>query len=141
MNSSGSLKNQLKMMYIFLVIIFLLTLIGGLIFITESKKPKISVIVPVYNTEKYLDECLNSVENQTLKDIEIICVNDGSTDKSLEILNNHAGKDSRIKVISQENGGVSSARNAGIESSSGSYILFIDSDDFIETYLCKNVYD
>ena len=141
LNSSGSLKNQLKMMYIFLVIIFLLTLIGGFIFITESKKPKISIIIPVYNTEKYLDECLNSVENQTLKDIEIICVNDGSTDKSLEILNNHAGKDSRIKVISQENGGVSSARNAGIESSSGSYILFIDSDDFIETYLCKNVYD
>ena len=88
LNSSGSLKNQLKMMYIFLVIIFLLTLIGGLIFITESKKPKISVIVPVYNTEKYLDECLNSVENQTLKDIEIICVNDGSTDKSLEISTN-----------------------------------------------------
>ena len=99
LNSSGSLKNQLKMMYIFLVIIFLLTLIGGFIFITESKKPKISIIIPVYNTEKYLDECLNSVENQTLKDIEIICINDGSTDKSLEILNNHAGKDSRIKVI------------------------------------------
>ena len=66
-----------------------------------DKTPKISVIVPVYNTEKYLDECLNSVENQTLKDIEIICINHRSTDKSLEIINNHANKDSRIKVISQ----------------------------------------
>ena len=141
LNSSGSLKNQLKMMYIFLVIIFLLTLIGGLIFITESKKPKISVIVPVYNTEKYLDECLNSVENQTLKDIEIICVNDGSTDKSLEILNNHAGKDSRIKVIDKENGGVSKARNAGMKIAKGEYITFLDSDDLLSPIAYEKMYD
>ena len=91
------------------------------------KNPKVSVIIPVYNTEKYLEECLNSVENQTLEDIEIICVNDGSTDKSLEILNNHANKDSRIKVISQENGGLSHARNTGMKIAKGEYITFLDS--------------
>ena len=79
-----------------------------------DKTPKISVIVPVYNTEKYLDECLNSAENQTLKNIEIVCINDGSTDRSLEILKEHANKDSRIKVISQENKGLSSARREAL---------------------------
>ncbi len=78
-------------------------------------EPKVSVIIPVYNVEKYLRECLDSVVNQTLKEIEIICVNDGSTDKSLEILREYEKKDPRIIVIDQENQGVSAARNAGIE--------------------------
>lgn len=105
------------------------------------KTPKVSVIIPVYNTEKYLEECLNSVENQTLKDIEIICVNDGSTDKSLEILNNHANKDSRIKVISQENGGVSHARNTGMSKAKGKYIAFFDSDDILSPIAYEKMYD
>ena len=97
----------------------------------------LSVIVPVYNTEKYLRECLDSIINQTFRDIEIICVNDGSTDKSLEILKEYALKDNRIKVINQENKGQSIARNVGLNIASGKYITFIDSDD----YLDLNTYD
>ena len=99
-------------------------------------KPKVSVIIPVYNTEKYLIRCLNSVVNQTLKDVEIICVNDGSTDGSLKILMQYASKDPRIKVIDKEKGGVASARNAGLEVAKSDYIGFVDSDDWIavETY-------
>lgn len=77
--------------------------------------PKISVIIPVYNVEAYLSECLDSVINQTFKDIEIICVNDGSTDNSLDILRTYAEKDPRIKVINQTNQGLSAARNTGIK--------------------------
>ena len=106
-----------------------------------DKTPKISVIVPVYNTEKYLDECLNSAENQTLKNIEIVCINDGSTDRSLEILKEHANKDSRIKVISQENKGLSSARNAGMRSAKGKYIALLDSDDVLVPWAYEKMYD
>ncbi len=91
--------------------------------------PKISVIIPVYNAEKYLKECLDSVINQTLKDIEIICINDGSNDNSLQILNKYAIKDSRIKVISRKNKGVAKARNIGIKKASGTFVCFMDSDD------------
>ena len=94
--------------------------------------PKISIIVPIYNSEEYLKECLNSLVNQTFKDIEIICVNDGSTDNSLEIVKHFAEKDSRIKVINQENKGQSAARNAGLKIASGEWITFIDSDDYID---------
>jgi len=97
--------------------------------------PKISVIIPVYNTENYLRECLDSVINQTFKDIEIICINDGSTDGSLHILNEYATKDNRIKVISQENRGQSVARNIGLNNISGEYVYFIDSDDYIKPTL------
>ena len=90
---------------------------------------KISVIIPVYNVEKYLAECLDSVANQTLKDIEIICVNDGSTDNSLLILKEYASKDSRIKIIDKENEGLGYTRKAGLKIASGNYILFLDSDD------------
>ena len=90
---------------------------------------KISVIIPVYNVEKYLAECLDSVANQTLKDIEIICVNDGSTDNSLLILREYASKDSRIKIIDKENEGLGYTRKAGLKIASGNYILFLDSDD------------
>lgn len=93
---------------------------------------KISVIVPIYNVEKYLSECLNSIINQTYENLEIILVNDGSTDKSLEICKRYEKIDSRIKIISKENGGLSSARNIGIKNASGEYISFVDSDDFIE---------
>ena len=92
----------------------------------------LSVIVPVYNTEKYLRECLDSIINQTFRDIEIICVNDGSTDKSLEILKEYALKDNRIKVITQGNKGQSVARNIGLNNASGKYITFIDSDDYLD---------
>ncbi len=108
----------------------------------EKTKPnaKVSVVIPVYNTEKYLEECLNSVETQTLKEIEIICVNDGSKDKSLEILKNHREKDDRIKIIDQENAGVSVARNNGIKSATGEYIAFIDSDDLVLSYAYEKAY-
>lgn len=94
--------------------------------------PKLSVIVPIYNSEKYLKECLDSLVNQTFKDIEIICVNDGSTDNSLEIVKHFAEKDSRIKVINQENKGQSAARNTGLKVANSNFITFIDSDDYID---------
>ncbi|OCG35943.1 MULTISPECIES: glycosyltransferase family 2 protein [unclassified Gilliamella] len=97
-----------------------------------KRLPILSVVIPVYNTEKYLIKCLDSVINQSFKNIEIICVNDGSTDNSLDILRKYTEKDKRIKIISKNNGGLSSARNVGIENAQGKYITFVDSDDFIE---------
>lgn len=96
------------------------------------KTPIVSVLIPVYNVEKYVGKCLDSVISQTLNNIEIICVNDGSTDSSAEILEEYKKKDSRIKVITKENGGLPSARNAGLEVARGKYIGFVDSDDYIE---------
>ena len=97
---------------------------------------KVSVIVPVYNGEKYLAQCLDSIINQTLEDIEIICVNDGSNDNSLSILEKYASKDNRIKIISTENNGLGAARNSGLELATGEFIAFVDADDWIdkETY-------
>lgn len=92
----------------------------------------ISVIVPVYNTESYLDRCITSILNQKQKNIELILIDDGSTDSSLEICKKWEKRDARVKVIHQENSGVSAARNIGIENSSGKYISFIDSDDFVD---------
>ncbi len=91
---------------------------------------KISIIVPVYNVEKYLPECLDSIINQSLKDIEIFCINDGSPDNSLGILKNYAEKDSRIKIIDKKNEGVGKARNDGIRAAAGEFIAFMDSDDY-----------
>lgn len=93
---------------------------------------KVSVIVPVYNVEEYIQECLDSLVKQTLDEIEIICVNDGSTDNSLKILNEYASKYPKIKVINRENHGVSAARNAGVKASIGKYIAFVDSDDWVD---------
>ncbi len=93
--------------------------------------PKVSVIIPVYNSEKYIDKCLGSVMSQRYENLEIIVIDDGSTDESLSIINANAEKDSRIKVITQENMGVSAARNAGINEACGDYITFIDSDDYV----------
>lgn len=97
----------------------------------------ISVIVPVYNVEKYMDRCIESIINQTYKNLEIILVNDGSTDLSGKKCDEWAQKDDRIKVIHKENGGVSSARNAGIDIATGDYIGFVDSDDLLE----RNMYE
>jgi len=102
---------------------------------------KISIIIPVYNVEKYLKDCLNSIINQTFKDIEIICINDGSTDDSLNILLEYANFDKRIKIINQSNFGVSHARNQGIETAQGEYISFVDSDDWVDTNYFENLYD
>ena len=93
-----------------------------------------SIIIPVYNVQEYLRVCMDSVVNQTFSDWEAICVNDGSTDASLAILVAYAAQDTRIKVISQINGGLSSARNAGLKVAKGDYILFLDSDDWLEDY-------
>ena len=100
----------------------------------QQIKPLISVIIPVYNSELYLKECLDSVINQTYKKIEIICVDDGSTDHSLDILNFYQKKDSRIKVFTQENSGPSAARNKALDMAKGDYISFVDSDDFLKPY-------
>lgn len=101
---------------------------------------KVSVIVPVYNVEKYLSTCLCSCINQTLYDIEIICVNDGSTDNSLTILQQFALQDSRIKIVDKPNGGLSSARNAGIDHACGDIIMFLDSDDYLALNACERVW-
>lgn len=102
--------------------------------------PKISIIVPVYNTESYLEECLDSILAQTLKDIEIICINDGSTDRSQDILERYAEKDKRVKVLVKENGGQSSARNLGVNAATGEYVGFVDSDDFIDPEMMEKLY-
>lgn len=102
---------------------------------------KISVIIPVYNTSRYLDRCLKSVIEQDFRDIEIICVNDGSTDNSLEILNKFAQQDERIKIINKSNGGLTTARNAGLRIATGDYCLNIDSDDWIEQGYLKKIYE
>ena len=92
---------------------------------------KISVIIPVYNVENYLNECLDSICNQTFGDIEIICINDGSTDRSLDILKSYEKKDSRIRIISQENKGQGASRNIGLNQACGEYVYFMDSDDYL----------
>lgn len=102
---------------------------------------KVSVIVPVYNVEKYLKRCLDSLINQTLSDIDIICINDGSKDSSLQILEQYAQKDSRIVIYNQENSGPSVARNTGLEHASGEYIGFVDSDDWVDLDFYEKLYN
>ncbi|MFW6271607.1 MAG: glycosyltransferase [Desulfosalsimonas sp.] len=103
--------------------------------------PKVSIIIPVYNLEKYLRRCLDSVINQTLNEIEIICINDGSMDSSLNILRNYENRDSRIRVINKKNEGQGIARNIGINMAKGKYIGFVDGDDWIETEMYKKMYE
>ena len=103
--------------------------------------PKISIVIPVYNIEKYVEVCVRSVSAQTLEDIEILCVNDGSTDGSLEMLRVLERQDSRIRVIDQENKGLSGARNAGMESASGEFLMFVDGDDWIDPDMCRVMYE
>ena len=104
------------------------------------KKLAVSVIIPVYNREKYLERCLNSLINQSLKEIEIICVDDGSTDNSADILNKYQTKDARIKIILQRKEGVSAARNKGIDMAAGEYIGFVDSDDYVDRDYYEKLY-
>jgi glycosyltransferase involved in cell wall biosynthesis len=105
-----------------------------------NKGPYVSVIIPIYNVEKYLQTCLESLVNQTLAEIEIICVNDGSTDKSLEILEEFAQKDERIKIISKKNEGIGAARKTGLDVVSGQFIAFLDSDDWLKPEALEELY-
>lgn len=104
---------------------------------SESKDVVISVIVPVYNVQNYLKRCLDSLICQTFKKIEIILVDDGSTDDSLSICQSYQKKDPRIKIIIQENSGLSAARNSGLKMANGKYLMFVDSDDFVSRDYCK----
>lgn len=106
-----------------------------------SANPKVSIIVPVYNVERYLPRCLDSILNQTMKDIEILCINDGSTDVSLEILKNYQKKDNRIRIMNLKSKGVSSARNTGINMARGEYLSFIDSDDWVDSDFIEKLYE
>lgn len=106
---------------------------------TMEKKPLISIIVPVYNAERYLAKCVDSLLNQTLQNIEIVCVNDGSTDNSLAILKEY--DDYRIVIVDKNNSGVSGARNNGLDVARGNYIMFVDSDDWIEAETCEVAYN
>ncbi len=103
--------------------------------------PKVSVIIPVYNVEKYLKESLDSLVKQTLQDIEIICIDDGSTDSSGDILKEYAKNDNRITIITQENKGQGDARNKGIEIAKGEYLAFLDPDDWFELNALETLYD
>ncbi len=113
---------------------------------TIAEKPVVSLVIPVYNSARYLRQCLDSVLKQTWQDLDVVCVNDGSTDDSLAILNEYAAKDSRIRVFSKENEGkgAASARNLGLDNAAGEYVQFVDSDDFfapdmVETLVTKLV--
>lgn len=106
-----------------------------------SSEVKVSVIISVYNNEFYLRECLDSIINQTLKEIEIIIVNDGSTDNSLEVIEEYAHRDKRIVIINKENEGISKTRNRGLDICKGEYIQFIDSDDYIDNNMIENMYN
>lgn len=99
----------------------------------------ISIVVPIYNAESTLDKCIQSLRNQTYEKIEIILINDGSRDRSLEICRNHENEDKRIRVIDKKNGGVSSARNAGLTIASGKFVMFCDSDDWAEPEWCEEL--
>ena len=103
------------------------------------KEELLSIIVPVYNVEKYLNRCIESIVNQTYKTIEIILIDDGSSDNSSYLCDEWAKKDSRIKVVHKQNGGVSSARNQGIKVATGEYVQFVDSDDYLDVDFCKNI--
>lgn len=107
----------------------------------KINRPKISVIVPVYNTEEFLEQCLKSLREQTLKDIEIIVIDDASTDHSGEICDSYAGKDSRFRIIHNRlNKGLSVARNTGLKSAQAEYVMFLDSDDWVEPEFCEAPY-
>lgn len=104
-----------------------------------QEKPLITVVVPVYNVESVLDWCLDSLHGQTLSAIQIVCVNDGSTDGSREVLRRHAEKDARIQIVDKPNGGLSSARNAGVKEAKAPYVCFLDSDDRFVPHACERM--
>ena len=100
---------------------------------------KVSLIVPIYNSSKYLKKCLDSLVNQTLKDIEIILINDGSTDDSEKLIKNY--EDKRIKYILKKNEGIGKTRNRGIKEAAGNFIAFVDSDDYLDPHFCEYMYN
>lgn len=103
--------------------------------------PEVSVIIPVYNNEKFIEKCIRSVMEQSFCDLEILVVNDGSTDGSAEILQKLAGEDGRIRLVSQSNQGVAAARNCGLDMASGKYLTFVDGDDYIGKDYIEKLYD
>ena len=105
-----------------------------------SSQPKVSVVIPMYNVKDYLPKCIESVIRQTLKDIEIICVNDGSTDNSLEIAKEFEAKDPRVKVIDKKNSGYGNSMNIGFNAAKGEYIGIVESDDFIAEDMYEKLY-
>lgn len=105
------------------------------------ERPKVSIIVPIYNVEKYLDRCMDSLLNQTLKDIEIIMVDDGSPDNCPWMCDEYAKKDSRVKVIHKKNAGLGMARNSGLEIANGEYVAFVDSDDYVDCHMYEALYN
>ncbi|HJD96893.1 glycosyltransferase, partial [Mailhella massiliensis] len=105
-----------------------------------SGGPFLSVIIPVYNVEKYLARCLDSVLAQSFSDMEIICVDDGSTDSSPDILRAYAARDARIRLIHQKNRGIAAARNAGLDAAAGRYVAFVDSDDAVTPDIYKSIF-
>ncbi|KAG4084006.1 nucleotide-diphospho-sugar transferase [Neocallimastix lanati (nom. inval.)] len=128
-------------MFILKKIVFLFFYIVILLTVKSYSKIKISVVIPVYNTELYLERSIQSVLNQSLKEIEIICIDDSSTDNSLNILNEFKKKDSRIRIIHfEENKGPSISRNTGINISNGEFIGFLDSDDYVDEKFFENLY-
>ena len=106
----------------------------------REKKPLISVVVPVYNVEKYLPKCLDSLLAQSWQELEIIVVDDGSPDNSWDIMQEYARRDSRVRPIRQKNGGLSAARNAGVEAARGEWIGFLDSDDYVAPEMYERLY-
>ena len=107
----------------------------------SMNKPIISIIVPVYNVEKYLKRCVESILEQTMKEIEIILVDDGSPDNCPTMCDEYAAKDARVKVVHKENGGLGFARNSGLDIASGEYVAFVDSDDYITNDMCEKLYE
>ena len=105
------------------------------------KEIKVSIILPIYNVEKYLDRCVDSLLNQTLKDIEIIMVDDGSPDNCPQMCDEYAKKDRRVKVVHKKNGGLGFARNSGLDIANGEYVAFVDSDDYVGLDMYKTLYD
>lgn len=102
--------------------------------------PKITILIPIYNVEKFLQQCLESIISQTLQDIEIICINDGSTDSSLEIIKSYQGRDSRIKLIDKSNSGYGASMNLGLEQATGEYIGIVEPDDFVKKEMFSDLY-
>ena len=104
-------------------------------------KNKVAIIIPVFNTEQYLNECLNSVCNQTMQELEILCVYTESKDKSLEILQKFEKKDNRVRIIRRDDGGLGGARNEGLKHVNSNYVFFLDSDDFIAKNAIEELYN
>ena len=101
---------------------------------------KVSIIVPIYNVEQYLVECMESIVHQTLKDIEIICVNDGSTDNSLKIIQDYAQKDNRIVIIDKQNEGYGKGMNDGLDKATGEYVGIVEPDDYVDLHMYEDLY-